>query len=413
MINLFNYLLVSNCFTGGFILFTTPFEFYIGYIFMILFLAMYVFSFGRFEINKVFIFILTQVILLSLLNVFWGNDSYFSLLKQFAGFLFNGVGYYLLLKINKNNIDKLFRVYLKLAFIVAIIGIFQEFSYLIGFKYGYDFSYFIPKISSLMGTVFGMIRISSILPEPAHFGAVMAPAMFVSVLNIVKRESNFISRKASILIIISVLLSFSLVSYVGIVIALFLIVFNYKKIMLTVACTSALFVFISSTYLCIPAIRMRVDDTVSVVTGRTPIDKTNNTTFVFCNNMIIAYKSFLNNPLFGSGLGSNPMSYDRYIPQAIDSREYNIGQDKKDASSLFSRLLSETGLIGILLFFYFIVKFYVSKKKNAHFWIISNSIICLFILNLIRQGNYFSCGFIFFVWLYYFTGKSIVNSIRQ
>ena len=241
MINLFNYLLVSNCFTGGFILFTTPFEFYIGYIFMILFLAMYVFSFGRFEINKVFIFILTQVILLSLLNVFWGNDSYFSLLKQFAGFLFNGVGYYLLLKINKNNIDKLFRVYLKLAFIVAIIGIFQEFSYLIGFKYGYDFSYFIPKISSLMGTVFGMIRISSILPEPAHFGAVMAPAMFVSVLNIVKRESNFISRKASILIIISVLLSFSLVSYVGIVIALFLIVFNYKKIMLTVACTSALF----------------------------------------------------------------------------------------------------------------------------------------------------------------------------
>ena len=183
--------------------------------------------------------------------------------------------------------------------------------------------------------------------------------------------------------------------------------------MLTVACTSALFVFIFSTYLCIPAIRMRVDDTVSVVTGRTPIDKTNNTTFVFCNNMIIAYKSFLNNPLFGSGLGSNPMSYDRYIPQAIDSREYNIGQDKKDASSLFSRLLSETGLIGILLFFYFIVKFYVSKKKNAHFWIISNSIICLFILNLIRQGNYFSCGFIFFVWLYYFTGKSIVNSIRQ
>lgn len=407
MINLFNYLLVSNFFTSGFVLFTTPFEFYIGYIFMILFLVMYIFSFGRLEINRVFIFIFTLVTLLSLLNVFWGNDSFFSFLKQFGGFLFNGVVYYLLIRINKNNIDKIFRVYLKLAFIVAIIGIFQEFSFLIGFKYGYDYSYFIPKIS-LLGTVFGMIRIASILPEPAHFGAVMAPAMFVSVLNIVKRESNFISRKASFLITISILLSFSLVSYVGIVIALFLIMFNYKKIILIVACMSVLFAFICSAYLYIPDIRMRVDDTVSVITGNAPIDKGNASTFIFCSNAIIAYKSFLHNPLFGSGLGSHPMSYDRYIAQVIDPEKFNMGWDKKDASSLFSRLLSETGLMGVFLFSYFIVKFYVSKKKDAHFWIISNSILCLFILNLVRQGNYFYCGFIFFVWAYYFTAKSCV-----
>ena len=374
---------------------------------MILFLVMYIFSFGRLEINRVFIFIFTLVTLLSLLNVFWGNDSFFSFLKQFGGFLFNGVVYYLLIRINKNNIDKIFRVYLKLAFIVAIIGIFQEFSFLIGFKYGYDYSYFIPKIS-LLGTVFGMIRIASILPEPAHFGAVMAPAMFVSVLNIVKRESNFISRKASFLITISILLSFSLVSYVGIVIALFLIMFNYKKIILIVACMSVLFAFICSAYLYIPDIRMRVDDTVSVITGNAPIDKGNASTFIFCSNAIIAYKSFLHNPLFGSGLGSHPMSYDRYIAQVIDPEKFNMGWDKKDASSLFSRLLSETGLMGVFLFSYFIVKFYVSKKKDAHFWIISNSILCLFILNLVRQGNYFYCGFIFFVWAYYFTAKSCV-----
>ena len=413
MINLFNYLLVSNFFTSGFVLFTKPFEFYVGYIFMLLFLAMYIFSFGRLEINKMFILILTLATLLSLLNIFWGNDSCFLFLKQFGGFLFNGVVYYLLIRINKNDIDKLFRVYLKIAFIVAIIGIFQEFSYLIGFKYGYDFSYFMSKISNFMGTEFGMIRVSSILPEPAHFGTVMAPAIFVSVLNIVKRENNFISRKASILIIISVLLSFSLVSYLGIVVASFLIVFNYRKIMFIVVCTSALFAFISSAYLFMPTIRMRVDDTVSIVTGRMPLDKTNNTTFVLCNNAIIAYKSFLHNPLFGSGLGSHPMSYDHYISQAIDPRKYIIGQDSKDASSLFVRLLSETGLMGVVSFFYFIVKFYVSKKRDVHFWIISNSIICLFILYLVRQGNYFYCGFIFFIWAYFFTAKSAVKLINS
>ena len=382
---------------------------------MILFLAMYVFSFGKLKINRVFIFILTLVSLLSFLNVFWGNNSIFLLFKQSGGFLINGVVYYLLIRVNKNDINKLFCVYLKLAFIIAMIGIFQELSFLIGFKYGYDYSYFIPKFSNV-GTALGMLRVTSILPEPSHFGAAMAPAMFVSVLNIIKKESNFLSRKASFLIIISILLSFSLVSYTGIVIALILIMFNNKKITLIVACVIMLFVFIRFAYLYLPDIRIRVDDTVSVITENAPLGKGNLSTFAFCSNAMVAYKSFLNNPLFGSGIGSHSLSYNRYIAEFIGPNpdpNLTISLCVEDAGSLFFRLISETGLLGLFLFFYFIIRFYVSKSKNEHVWIISNSIVCLFVMNLIRMGNYFYCGFIFFIWAYYFTGKSIVNAINS
>ena len=414
IINVFNYFLISNVFTAGFVFFTTPFECYVGYLFMMLFLAFYVFSFGKFEINKFFILLLVLASIFSLFNVFAKNYSFFPFLKQFLGFLFNGVVYFLLLKVNKYDVDKLFRVYMNLAVIVAIIGIFQEFSFLIGFEQGYDYSLFSSKFSS-GSTALGMLRVTSILPEPSHFGGAMAPAIFVSVLNMFKRESSFISKKSSFLIILSVLLSFSLVSYLGIVGALILVICNLKRFKLIVMSMVLLCVFIGIFYIYVPEIHLRINDTAAVITGNEPLGVGNLSTFAFCSNAMVAWKSFLNNPLFGSGLGSHPFSYDRYIDQIVGSNitpELSLPLCVDDAGSLFFRLASETSLLGLLLFFYFAIKFYILKSKDNHYWVISNAIACLFIVNLTRMGNYFYCGFIFFIWMYYFTNKRISNSVK-
>ena len=76
-----------------------------------------------------------------------------------------------------------------------------------------------------------------------------------------------------------------------------------------------------------------------------------------------------------------------------------------DANSLFLRLLSETGLFGIIVFFYFLFKSHLLKKrdKSKYLWIISNAILALFLIKLIRSGHYFVNGFFFFFWLYYFS----------
>lgn len=406
MLNLFNYLVLSGIFAGGFVLFSTPFTFYANYVFMFLFLVMWLFSGHKVSISKNFILFLVIFFALALLNVFLKNNTLPTLFKQFSGFVFNGVVYYVLVKANKNNINKLFVIYLRLAIIAAVIGIFQEISFLAGFVDGYDYSYFIPNFR-FGGTVLGMLRVSSVLPEPAHFGGAMAPAIFISVLNIMKNEANFISRKTSFVIIASALLTFSLITYVGGILALILIMGNYRRIKLMFTSLSVLLALAIFSYEYVSEIRIRVDDTYAVITGNAVLIESNLSTFAFLSNAAVAVRSFKNNPLFGSGIGSHPVSYDRYIYEVIDSEQDPMILNKEDAGSLFFRLMSETGLLGILGFFYFIGRFYVSRKRDHRLWIISNSIVCLFVINLIRLGNFFYCGFIFFVWTYYFANKNV------
>ena len=52
--------------------------------------------------------------------------------------------------------------------------------------------------------------------------------------------------------------------------------------------------------------------------------------------------------------------------------------NREDAGSLFLRLLSETGLFGLLLFFVFIVKYYLKRRDDPSkfFWIMNNAIFC-------------------------------------
>ncbi len=58
MTKLFNYLLILNVFLGGFVLFSSPFEFYVGYIFIISFLMMYMLHPNKICINLKFMIIL-------------------------------------------------------------------------------------------------------------------------------------------------------------------------------------------------------------------------------------------------------------------------------------------------------------------------------------------------------------------
>ncbi|MDD5492795.1 MAG: hypothetical protein PHV60_08985, partial [bacterium] len=256
--------------------------------------------------------------------------------------------------------------------------------------------------------ILGMLPVTSLLPEPAHFGAAMAPAIFVSFLTLFKKNINFIDRKAALTIILSVLLSFSLVGYIGIVFALLMIMLNYHQFKTILAGAIILLIISYFPYRYVPNIKIRVDDTLAVINHKIPMKNANLSTFTFYSNAFIAYKSLGQNPVLGSGLGSHQLSYQKYISQIVPPDRVRITAflSSEDAGSLFLRLISETGLLGIAVFVYFLCRFYVSRKKDEYLWIISNAILCLVILNLLRLGNYFYSGFIFFIWLYYFAGTA-------
>lgn len=406
MIKLLNYLLISGIFTGAFVFNNGCLDFYISYVFLVGFLLAYIFFCGKIHFERNFFYILSIIFFLSLINVFQGNNAIHLLLKVMFGFILNGIAYYSLFRLNGYNVDELFRVYLRIACVVALIGIFQEISFLLGFERGYDFRYFIPRIVA-PHLQLGMLSVTSIMQEPAHFGAAMMPAFFVSVVSLLRWKNNFISGLSSSLIVLSVLLTFSIVAYIGISTVVVLILFNSRKVKVAIIGIIILFVFAFTMYRYLPVVKWKVDDTIAVIIGEKAPKNANLSTWSFFSNGFVAYKSFKRNPLFGSGLGSHPMSYDRYIGQIINPAENRYVLNKGDASGLFFRLISETGLVGIFLFFYFVIKFYIPRGRDEYFWIISNSIFCLFILNLLRQGNYFYNGFFFFIWAYYFTYRNM------
>ena len=144
-----------------------------------------------------------------------------------------------------------------------------------------------------------------------------------------------------------------------------------------------------------------------MLTGKANLTTVNLSTFALFSNSLVAYNSFRDNPIFGSGLGSHKLSYHKYIGDIVDVNKISTFLNVDDANSLFLRLLSETGLFGIIIFFYFIFKFHLSKKRDEsnYLWIINNAILVMFLIRLIRIGHYFIYGFFFFFWLYYFAWK--------
>lgn len=401
-INVFNYLLIFHLFGAGFVLSRNFFEFYAGYIFILAFLFFCTVSAPKIYINKAFIVILALLTAVTLLNIYLENNSFYFFLKQITGIFLTGLAYYMLIRRNRYDLHKLFRIYMRFAVVIAVIGLFQEISYLAHFKPGYDYTYFLNKFC-VSGTSWKMVRVSSILPEPAHFGAAMTPAIFVSILNIIRNGRFYIGRPLSVFILLVSLLSFSLLTYMGIALSLLLIILNYKNFRLLCAGLALLISFSFFSYTYVPTIRERIIATARVLQGKVPLQGCNLSTFAIVSNAIVAYKSFTGNPLLGSGLGSHPVSYDKYISSIVDTKQQVYLLCKGDAGSMFLRLVSETGLLGLMGVFYFIRRFYVSRSHDMSLWVISNSIFCLFIITLIRMGHYFYNGFFFFIWLYYFS----------
>jgi len=108
--------------------------------------------------------------------------------------------------------------------------------------------------------------------------------------------------------------------------------------------------------------------------------------FALTSNAVVAYQSLKNDPLFGSGLGSHPVSYDKFMstPEAkIFLGGYAGAINKNDACSLLVRLFSETGLLGVIMAIYFVIRYRLKLKENDSLPVISHAILVLFIVQLL------------------------------
>jgi hypothetical protein len=432
---LFTYLMILTVFSGGFVIGSMSFEFYLCYLVFLSFIFFALISRYSLWMNRGFLLLFLYFSLSSLISIIIFKYSPMLLVKQVVGISFSAFSYYLLIKVNNYDVEKLFKLYLRVALIIAMLGIFQEISYLLNFVPGYDWQFFIPKAGEVNTTLF-LMRISSLSPEPAMLAVLISPAMFIALNNFFLKKGIYFDRFNSAVILLAYALTFSSLAYIGLGLAFILIMYRQgrlnirsRKIFYLPLVLLLLFLMFYSCYQFIPDFRSRTDavfalfynSSAKIYDLNSPMLR-NASVFILFSNYEVAFDSLRTSPLIGYGLGSHAAHFDQYFQSFLDSAKrmgsyellhgWGFGVSKDDANSLILRLVSETGVIGMMIIFWLIGKFFIKRETRAaalfdpgNLSLINNAILLLILLRLIRFGHYFVDGLFFFAFLYYFSSK--------
>ena len=395
-------------FSSSFVFFKYPFEFYFHYL---VFIVLIPILFLKVGIPKFLFYGSFAFIIIGLVNVSFLNNSLFNFIKIFLG-LFVSIYFFLLHLYLKNfNVELYFKIYCKLCLLVSFIGVAQVISFLINFKYGFDYSWIFNKWGFIKGGIVG-IRVNSILAEPSQLGIVLSPALFVSVRNLIRRKTLYFKRWQSLLIVLIVILTTSTIAYFGLLLVILINTKSFKLRYILVGLIISIFGFFLA-YRNVNEFKLRVDAAKGLwLDENFDIVNTNNSSFVLYNNLHIAKQNLLKKPLFGTGLGSHEFAFKKY---SLTKKllNYNFEFNVKDGNSLLIRLCTETGLIGVILMISFcaknlIVENEISEKLEIRY-VISNAIFILIVLTLLRQGNYMLNGLPLMFLIYYYNNHQNQN----
>lgn len=394
------FLIGLTIFLSSLILFRSPFEGYITYAVMLIYFPVYI---ARYGIPREPILLFAPVLISGLIYIQLGENETGLFMKIFIGFFSAVLFYRYVLESFEFDVDELFALYLKGSYIVSIIGLVQIVAYLGGIGPLYDYSWILNKWGNSPGGI--GIRLNSIFSEPAYFAGVVGPAFFVSVYTLIFRKYDMLKRQQAIAIIVAYALTFSSLGIISVFVSIFLLLLNFGFIRYAIIVVPLMLVGYNYAYENIEEFRERVDGTVNVFSNESArdINKVHGSSFVLYNNYVIATENWRRNIAFGTGLGSHPIAYDKYsltnTPGMIQ-----ITFNKADANSMFLRLLSETGIYGVsvmlwLVFFNLVPR---NQSENDRNWLMSNAILVVILVYLMRQGHYFINGFPFFLWMYYY-----------
>jgi len=393
------------------LLFTQPFEGYFHYVIYLLLLPFFI---SRFGLPKTPFKILLIPLVVGVFQIMLGNNEPFLFVKIFGGMLLSVSVYHYVMEYYEFNIEKMFKIYLTWAYWAAVIALIQYISFKLNFKLGYDYGFLLNK-GNVNVTDTG-IRLSSIFTEPSQLGIMMGPAAFVSLFNILRKKKYHYKIHQSIIVLIALYLSRSSTGYLGLFLAVLILGMNFGYILYVIVFFVLGYFAALGLYNTVDEFKLRVDNSTALwLYDDLAYENVNSSSFVLYNNAHIAWTNLKEHPIFGTGLGSHPVAYEKYSYTKSLVKVKGIEFNKQDANSMFFRLMSETGLFGLVFVFVVVFKFFVGYNgdDDDNHWIISGAVLVIILLYLLRQGNYFLNGFPFFVWLYYYTKLSSVKKISE
>lgn len=254
-----------------------------------------------------------------------------------------------------------------------------------------------------------IMRIHSILNEAGNLGTCLTPIIAYILFDKKFFKAN---KGKSIIIIITHLLTFATVSYV--LLALLLFVKMYMKVrslkyILIAATITIIPFFINSLNASVDSIekdshnsgffsmmRQKIIETSIFFELKDPqaFEALNASSYATLTNLWVAANAPCR--LTGTGLGTHQENY----RELYSNEKYPFyGLNSEDGYSLFVRILSEFGILGIILYYIFVIKNFNFKN------IVNFSIFFLLIALWIRGGHYTFYGTVFFHLIYYYTSK--------
>lgn len=407
------FLIIFSMFGTAWILAKEPVEIYIGYVVILLLLPVYIIRYG---LPTKFWYFSLFFLATGFFNILLNNNTIDQFLKIFIGILISYLFYYFVFVRFNFDVRVLFRAYMRGAVLVSFIGLFQFFSYLAGFRPGYDYTWtgIFNKWNVSVGGNLGL-RVNAIFSEPSTCAAVLAPAMFVALNNLFSFKNFMLKRWQSILILVVFILTFSSAGYFGLFVAILLLMINYGFGRFVFLFVPLLVIAFFVLYNSVEDFRYRWDSTVFLFqTGQVDIRTEHGSAIVFYNNFVVASENLKTNFLFGTGLGSHSVAFDQYsITKNIAT--FGFANNSSDANSMALRIMSELGSIGLVFSFIFLRRNFVRRNAadpDNNLWVISCAALCVIVMYLLRQGHYFLNGFPFFVWLYYYANQSLKAGVR-
>ena len=360
----------------------------------------------KYRFPKLAFQIMTIPLIVGVVNVLGENTDQFSFIKVFGGLLLTLLFYQYVMLYYEFNVKRLFKMYVKWCYWIALIGIVQQVSYLIGFKLGYDYSWLFNKWGVIPGGILGL-RVNSIISEPSGLAILMMPAVYVAIYNLFRKETYIIDKKQSLVILLVLILTSSSTGLIGLVIAFMLAsdTLNIRYVVIGVV------ISISGGYAAyynIVEFRSRIDTSIGLwIENDFDIKNTNSSSFVLYNNLHVATENLKEYPIFGTGLGSHESAYEKYsLTNTVVLYDFNF--NTKDGNSMLIRLLSETGLLGVCFFLLILFMSFVHRNQNSdlnEYRIVSQGLFILIFVTLLRQGNYMLNGFPLIMLMYYYTKK--------
>lgn len=354
--------------------------------------------FRHIRINYAFAVGLAAVFIQSYWAVMMGTDTFKLFLQQFISICITAM--YWLTVVNEDNMTDYLVLYKQAAIFTAIVSIFQYIASLVGLSALATMSWLIPAQSR---TPVG--RSAAFLNEPSYCALVLFPIVFLGMYQYLGRYRAYRVIDLPLWEFLVVLAGFfftgSSSGFFGVIVAVIIIVleygFHYKQILMIVAAVLCL----DLVYTNVSFIHQRVNDSISLINGKGNLDSVNLSTQSLAVNKDIAVDSFQATHGLGGGLGSHPLSYDKFVGQY--GRNIAL-QNNFDANSLMLRIISEVGVVGLIILAVFIWQCRFRGNKDPRlirYKIISWMCLCYLFMRLFRFGHYFDCGLYMFIVMYY------------